>query len=75
LAGTYRGQKTEEENEEGKNPTTASTGQRPLSRFVHLATLVHAQTAPIRFAEWARRLSKCYVHTFGGANIAFGEDY
>ena len=28
-----------------------------LSRFMHLAPLVHAQTAPIRFAERACRLS------------------
>jgi len=30
----------------------------PLSRFVHLATLVHAQTAPIRFAERAAQVKQ-----------------
>lgn len=30
----------------------------PLSRFVHLASLVHAQTAPIRFAERAAQVKQ-----------------
>ena len=32
----------------------------PLSRFVHLASLVHAQTAPIRFAERAAQVKQMF---------------
>ena len=49
----------------GLRRTIASTGQRLLSRFVLLASLANAQTAPTRFAGQACRLSVCSTDPAG----------
>jgi len=50
----------------------------PLARFVHLAALVHAQTAPIRFAERAAQVKQMLERPSGRGkdqeDVAFGED-
>ena len=48
-----------EEKRRRRQLTIASTGQRPLSRSLLLASLACANSAPIRFAERACRLSVC----------------